>query len=87
MAKTLPHFKWYPADAETDDFYTTLTNEELGAYHRCMNSSWLNGGIPADHAALATLRRVSRKRFRAPQLMSKVKLQRQLHRTDLRSRS
>ncbi len=48
MAKLLPYFRWFPSDAESDDKYSAMTDEELGFFHRCLNKSWLNGGLPAD---------------------------------------
>ncbi len=62
--KLLPYFKWYPGDAEGDDFYSlTLTNEELGIYHRLLNRAWMNDGITADLDVLAAFCRMSRDRF------------------------
>jgi uncharacterized protein YdaU (DUF1376 family) len=55
----LPYFKWYPADAETDEDYSAMNDTELGFYHRCLNRSWINSGLPADHARLARLLKVS----------------------------
>lgn len=55
MSKALPYFRWYPADAEVDEKYIMMTNEELGFFHRCLNKSWRNGGIPADPCARARL--------------------------------
>lgn len=64
MSKLLPYFKWYPADAEGDDFYSlTLSNEELGIYHRLLNRSWMNDGVTADLDALAAFCRMGRKQF------------------------
>lgn len=48
MSRELPYFRWYPKDAESDSKYTSLSLPELGLYHRCMNHSWLNDGIPED---------------------------------------
>lgn len=47
MADKLPYFHWYPKDAETDEAYSSMTDQELGFYHRCLNRSWLNDGLPA----------------------------------------
>lgn len=44
----LPYFRWYPADAEGDDFYAGLTDAEGWTYTRLLNRSWMNDGIPAD---------------------------------------
>ena len=46
--KDLPYFRWYPADAESDDKYSAMTDEELGFFHRCLNKAWINGSIPSD---------------------------------------
>lgn len=46
--KDLPYFRWFPADAETDESYRSMTDEERGFYHHCLNISWINDGIPAD---------------------------------------
>lgn len=53
ILKTLPYFLWYPADAETDEGYSSLTDAELGFFHRCLNRAWLNDGLPADLDDLA----------------------------------
>ena len=59
--KSLPYFRWYPADAEGDDFYMSLSHEEFWLYHRCLNRSWMNDGIPADMDELARVFGISRK--------------------------
>lgn len=59
MAKTLPYMRWYVSDAESDEKYASLNDQELGFFHRCMNKSWVNGGIPADMGQLASLMKVS----------------------------
>jgi hypothetical protein len=48
MAQEYPYFKWYPKDAETDEKYAVMTDAELGFFHRCLNRSWMNEGLPAD---------------------------------------
>jgi uncharacterized protein YdaU (DUF1376 family) len=58
--KTLPYFKWFPADAETDELYASLSDTELGFFHRCLNRSWINGSLPADPDELARMMRVTR---------------------------
>ena len=58
--KTLPYFRWFPADAETDNAYSALDDRELGFFHRCLNRSWLNDGLPADREELARTMKVSR---------------------------
>jgi hypothetical protein len=60
MAKGLPYYRWYPADAEIDEKYASMTDAELGFYHRCLNKSWTNYGLPADLDALAAMMRVKR---------------------------
>ena len=61
MAKGLPYFRWYPADAETDEKYSSLNDAELGFFHRCLNKSWLNDGLPSDLDKLASVMHVTRK--------------------------
>lgn len=51
--KDLPYFRWYPADAETDESYASMTDAELGFYHRCLNRSWINDGLPTEPKDLA----------------------------------
>lgn len=46
--KKLPYYRMYPADAETDENFRLLTDEELGFYWRCLNASWNNTGLPED---------------------------------------
>lgn len=55
----LPYFKWYPAEAEADALYASMNDQELGFYHRCLNRSWTNTGLPADQGELARVMRVS----------------------------
>ncbi len=62
MAKDLPFFKWYPADAETDEVYRAMTDAEVGFYHRCLNLAWINNGLPADPAERARLLGRNRRR-------------------------
>lgn len=59
MANELPYFKWYPADADTDEDFRAMTDAEVGFYLRCLNHSWLNKGIPADSKARARTLRVT----------------------------
>jgi uncharacterized protein YdaU (DUF1376 family) len=61
MAKDLPYFRWWVARAETDEKYSSMTREEKGLYHECLNKSWLNGGIPVDVSALCKLLHISEK--------------------------
>lgn len=58
--KGLPYFRWYPADAETDENYSSLNDRELGFFHRCLNRAWLNNGLPADLDQLAKAMHVTR---------------------------
>ncbi len=58
MAKALPYFKWYPADAETDERYASMTDQELGFYHHCLNRSWINDGLPVEMDELARMMHV-----------------------------
>lgn len=46
--KSLPYFKWYPADWDSDEWFRSLTDAEVGFYLRCLNHAWRNGGIPAE---------------------------------------
>lgn len=48
MSAKLPYFKMYPADADTDENYRILNDAELGFFTRCLNQSWVNGGLPVD---------------------------------------
>jgi len=59
MPKELPYFRWYPADAESDSRYAALSLPELGLFHRCLNFSWLNEGLPADPLEIGRSLRVS----------------------------
>lgn len=60
MANPLPYFRWFPADAQTDQNYSAMTDAELGFFHRCLNQSWINNGIPEDLNELARTMRVKR---------------------------
>lgn len=59
MGDKLPYFRWFPADAETDEEYSAMDDAEVGFYHRCLNKSWINHGLPAVPAELARVLRVS----------------------------
>ena len=61
--KDLPYFKWWVADAEAEELYASLSLEELGLYHRCLNRSWISDGIPADTKALAAVIHISPSRL------------------------
>jgi len=63
MAKDIPYFRWWVARAETDEKYASMTDEERGFYHRCLNKAWLNVGIPADPQALSRLMGVSERQL------------------------
>ena len=58
--KTLPYFRWFVADAETDERYAAMTDQELGFYHRLLNRSWVNGGLPENLDDLAATMKVAR---------------------------
>ncbi len=58
MAKNLPFFRWFPTDAETDEWYRHLSLAELGYYHRILNYAWINGSIPADPKERCSLFRI-----------------------------
>jgi len=60
MAKALPYFRWYPADAETDEAYSALNDLELGFFHRCLNRAWLNNGLPSDPDEISRIMKVER---------------------------
>lgn len=58
MGRSLPYYKMFPADAETDEKFRAMSDADLGFYWRCLNFAWMNGGsLPADLEELArTLR-------------------------------
>lgn len=61
MAKQkLAFFKWYPADADSDEEFRSMTDMELGFYIRCLNHAWMNKGLPADPNERARTLRNSR---------------------------
>ena len=53
--KSLPYFRWFPSDASSDEKYKSLNDAELGFFHRCLDHSRVNNGIPADLNELAAL--------------------------------
>lgn len=57
--KNLPYMRWFPADAESDEKYSSMSDEELGFFHRCLNKSWTNNGLPCEMASLAAMMRVT----------------------------
>lgn len=46
MASKPPAFQWYPKDCDTDEDVRAMDDREFGFYMRCLNHSWLNGGLP-----------------------------------------
>lgn len=58
--KNLPYMRWFPADADGDEKYASLNDEDLGFFHRLLNKSWINTGLPADLDELAGLMHISR---------------------------
>ncbi len=50
--RSLPYFRWYPKDAETDENFKRMTDQEAGFYLRCLNHCWINGSLPADFAEM-----------------------------------
>lgn len=48
MAEKSPAFQWYPKDCDTDEKVRAMDDREFGFYVRCLNHSWLNGGLPID---------------------------------------
>ena len=58
--KSFPYFRWWPADADTDENYTSLSDAELGFFHRCLNRSWINDGLPEDLNELARTMKVTK---------------------------
>lgn len=58
MTKNYQFFRWFPADAETDENYSSLSLEELGLFHRCLNYCWLNDGLPGTTNEVAAVLRI-----------------------------
>ncbi len=58
--KNLPYMRWFPADADGDEKYASLNDEELGFFHRLLNKSWINTGLPSDLDELSDLMHISR---------------------------
>lgn len=52
MAKTLPYFRWYPADAQSDLKYRGLSRAERGLFHDALDFAWMNDGLPDDELAI-----------------------------------
>jgi uncharacterized protein YdaU (DUF1376 family) len=63
IPKQFPYFKWYPADAETDAEYCSMTLMERGLYHTLLNLSWLNNGLPQDPTSLQLLVKCPKDQF------------------------
>ncbi len=63
MQKSLPFFKWYPADALSDIDYVSLDLAAKGLFHDCLNYSWVNDGLPPDPIAIARLLRIEKQKF------------------------
>lgn len=59
MSKELPYFRWYPSDAESDSKYAALSLSELGLFHRCLNLSWMNDGLPSDPLEIGRVLRIT----------------------------
>jgi uncharacterized protein YdaU (DUF1376 family) len=63
MAKELPYFRWFPKDAEADAKYAAMSLAELGLFHRCLNASWTNDGLPTNPEEIARVLRIPVKEF------------------------
>jgi uncharacterized protein YdaU (DUF1376 family) len=61
--KRLPFFKWFPADAESDELYSSMDDQELGFFHRCLNKSWLNNGLPSEPTELCRVLKMTLPNF------------------------
>ncbi len=58
--KPLYYFRWFPAEVESDEFYTSLTDTQRGFFHRCLNLAWRNGAsLPSSKISRMKLLRVS----------------------------
>ena len=57
----LPYQKVYWSDLVTDTL--PLNNAQLGAYVRILAANWINGGLPAEKAALADMAGLTTKDF------------------------
>jgi hypothetical protein len=53
LTKLLPYYKMYPADADTDENFRAMNDEERGFYWRCLNHAWINGGLPVERSLRA----------------------------------
>ncbi len=60
----LPYFKWYPADAESDSNYCLMSVSELGLFHRCLNRSWVNDGLPSEPEEIRRILRLEPREFK-----------------------
>ncbi len=63
VAKLLPYYKMYAADAESDENFRMMTFEQRGCYWTLLNHAWLNGGLPVDEADLIALLKCSQEDF------------------------
>ncbi len=46
--QSLPYFRWFPKDFDSDDHVRSMEDCELGLYLRCLNHSWVNDGLPSE---------------------------------------
>src|SRR5687768_12394660 len=61
-----PAFQFYPADYVLADMnVSVMTTEEVGAYALLLCYCWREGSLPDDPVELATLARLSVKKFKA----------------------
>lgn len=59
-----PAFQWYPRDYLVDERVVPMSLEEEGAYRRLMDYCWLEGSLPNDMEALASMcKRISTRRM------------------------
>jgi uncharacterized protein YdaU (DUF1376 family) len=58
--RALPYFRWFTADAKADEKYGAMSDTELGFFHRCLNHSWDNDGLPSDLDELAAVMHATR---------------------------
>jgi uncharacterized protein YdaU (DUF1376 family) len=62
--KQLPYYKFYPADAESDERFKFMSLEERGLYWTLLNHSWVNDGIPFETLRLSRLCGISEDHFK-----------------------
>jgi len=65
VSQSLPFYKMYPKDFDTDENVKLLDAREAGIYLFALNHAWVNDGLPSDPAEIGRMLKIPIRDFRA----------------------